>query len=252
LAIRESTLVRFAEHRRAWSGNPALRTCYQRWYGRLRDALPSPELGVRVELGSGPGFAAEFIPDLVLTDIVQAPWHARRAAAEALPFGDGEVGALVLFDVLHHVEEPAAFFAEATRVLRPGGRIVLVEPYISLLSRVIYGFFHPELVDMSVDPLARTTGAGHEDKDPFQSNQALPTLIFCRRHARRFTTMFPQLAVTRVERFAGLSYPATGGFSRRPLLPMPLWRALFAIESILPELVFRLFGFRLFVVIERC
>jgi SAM-dependent methyltransferase len=249
LAVRESTLAHFAQHRRAWQANPALRACYARYYRRLREALPARELGPWVELGSGPGLAAEFIPGLLLTDIVAAPWHEQRAAAEALPFGDGEVGALVLFDVLHHVAEPAAFFAEAARVLRPGGRIVLLEPYISLLSRLIYGLFHPEVVDMSVDPFARA--AGREDKDPFASNQAVPTLIFCQGRGRRFAAMFPQLAVIRLERFAGLSYPATGGFSRSPLLPMPLWRALFALDNLLPRFLFRFFGFRLFVVIER-
>ncbi len=166
LAIRDGTLARFAEHRRAWESNAVLRRCYQSYYERVREALPARELGPWVELGSGPGLAAEFIPDLLLTDIVQAPWHARQAAAEALPFADGELGALVLFDVLHHVADPAGFFAEATRVLRPGGRIVVLEPYISPLSHVIYGRFHPELVDMSVDPLA--PAAGHTDKDPFE------------------------------------------------------------------------------------
>ncbi len=249
-ALRESTLARFAEHRRAWQSNAALRLCYRSYYGRLRDALPPPALGPWVELGSGPGFAAEFIPELLLTDIVQAPWHGRRAAAEALPFADGEVGALVLFDVLHHVAEPAAFFAEAVRVLRPGGRIVLLEPYISPLSRVVYGLFHPELVDMSVDPFAPAGEARPDGKDPFQSNQALPTLIF-RGKAEGLRARFPGLVVTRVERFAGLSYPASGGFSRAPLLPMPLWRALFAVERWLPRFLFRLIGFRLFVVVEK-
>ena len=46
-------------------------------------------LGPRLELGSGPGFAREFIPDLELSDVVRAPWHDREASAEALPFDDG-------------------------------------------------------------------------------------------------------------------------------------------------------------------
>jgi hypothetical protein len=63
--------------------------------------------------------------------------------------------------------------------------------------------------------------------------------------------MFPQLGVVRVERMAGLAYPASGGFSHAPFLPMPLWRGLFALENLLPEIVFRGFGFRVLVVIER-
>jgi SAM-dependent methyltransferase len=250
-AVCENTLLRFETHRRAWDSNRALRAFYRHWYRRLREALPSRDLGEWIEIGSGPGLAREFIPELVLTDIVQAPWHAQRVSAEALPFADGEVGALVLFDVLHHVEAPARFFAEATRVLRPGGRILLLEPYISPLSRLIYWLFHPELVDTSVDPLVIPAREVLEAKDPFHSNQATPTLIFHRGGGRRFAGMFPKLAVARIERLAGLAYPTTGGFSRGPLLPFPLWKALFAIEKLLPEFVFRLLGFRVFVVIER-
>jgi SAM-dependent methyltransferase len=250
-ALRERTLARFGDHRRAWQANPILRTCYGHWYGRLRQALPPRELGPWIEIGSGPGFASEFIPELELTDVVQAPWHARRMSAEALDLEDGSVGALVLFDVLHHVAAPARFFVEAARVLRPGGRILLCEPYISPVSRWVYRRFHPEPVDMSIDPLVAAVQDAEAAKDPFASNQAIPTLIFCGDHRRVFARMFPQFGVVRVERMAGLSYPASGGFSHDPLLPVPLWRALFAFENLLPEVVFRGFGFRVLVVIER-
>ncbi len=249
--MRERTLVRFEEHRRVWQANPTLRASYGHWYGRLRRALPPRELGPWIEIGSGPGFAREFIPELELTDVVKAPWHARQMSAEALDLDDGSVGALVLFDVLHHVAAPARFFHEAVRVLRPGGRIVLCEPYISPVSRWVYGRFHPEPVDMSVDPLVAAVHTPEAARDPFASNQAIPTLIFARDHGRVFARMFPLLDVVRVERMAGLAYPATGGFSHPPFLPVSLWRAWFAFENLLPGSLFHGFGFRVLVVVER-
>jgi len=249
--VRERTLVHFEDHRRAWQSNPALRICYRHWYRQLREAMPSRALGPWIEIGSGPGFARDFISGLVLTDVVQAPWHERRMSAEALPFADGGVGALMLFDVLHHLAVPVVFFAEAVRVLRPGGRIVLCEPYISPISLWVYHRFHPEPVDMSVDPLAAKAEGVDAAKDPFASNQATPTLIFCRDKARKFSRMFPQLKIIRIERLAGLAYPASGGFSRGPLLPMLFWRGLYALENLLPPMAFRLLGFRMLVIIER-
>jgi len=249
--IRERTLSRFEDHRRAWQANPALRACYGYWYGQLREALPPHALGPWIEIGSGPGFARDFIPELELTDVVQAPWHARRMSAEVLSLEDNSVGALLLFDVLHHVATPATFFSEAIRVLRPGGRILLCEPYISPLSRWVYRRFHPEPVDTSVDPWAAVARDAKNAKDPFDSNQATPTLIFCRDKGRIFESMFPQLSVVRVERMAGLAYPASGGFSHAPFLPAPLWRGLFALENLLPEIAFRGLGFRMIVVVER-
>jgi len=246
--VREGVLARFEALRRAWESNQPLRVLYRRWYLLMRDALPAQDLGPWIEIGSGPGFAREFIPELELTDIVKAPWHDRWVSADSLPFADRSVGALMLFDVLHHLAAPAIFFQEAARVLQSGGRIVLCEPYISPVSSVVYRFFHPEPVDMNARPLAEH---GALDKDPFASNQAISTLL-CRRDGQReLAGSFPMLKMVRFERLAGLSYPATGGFSRPPLLPGGLWRALLALEDRLPAAVYRLIGFRLLAVIER-
>ena len=248
---RAQALERFGRHRAAWESNPALRALYADWYGRIAAALPPRALGPRIELGSGPGFAREFIPDLELTDVVGAPWLDRELDADAIAAADGSVGALVLFDVLHHLASPGRFFAEAARVLRPGGRAVLCEPFISPLSYPVYKFLHEEPVDMSVDPLAAEIHrSGATEKDPFDSNQAIPTRLFGR-HRAAFARMFPSLRVVSVERLAGLCYPASGGFSRRPLLPMPVWRPLYHLERWLPTSAFRLIGFRLLAVIER-
>jgi SAM-dependent methyltransferase len=248
---RQRTLERFQQHRRAWERNAPLRALYADWYARIAAALPPRALGRRLELGSGPGFARGFIPDLELSDLVAAPWHDhdREVTAERLPFADGDAGALVLFDVLHHVPRPRLFFDEAARVLRPGGRIVLCEPYVSPLSYPVYKLLHDEPVDLWADPLEGDAAA--PERDPFDSNQAIPTLLFGRRGRAAFEARFPSLAIVSVERLAGLSYPASGGFSRAPLLPLPIWSALHALERRLPAPLYRVIGFRMLVVLQR-
>jgi SAM-dependent methyltransferase len=246
--VRASVLARFENLRHAWRSNQALRVLYQRWYERIRDLLPASTLGPWVEIGSGPGFAAEFIPQMELTDIVKAPWHQRCVSADSLPFADASVGALVMLDVLHHLSAPTKFFQEAVRVLRPGGRVVMCEPYISPVSSLVYRLFHEEPVDMRVNPLAEH---GAQDKDPFESNQAIPTLL-CRPDGQReLGWLFPELKLTHFERLAGLSYPLTGGFSRSPFLPASLWNMLLRLEDQLPAILYRLMGFRLLAVLER-
>lgn len=242
---RQRTLDRFQRHRQAWQQNEALRTLYVRWYRLIRERLPPATLGPWVELGSGPGFAAEVIPEMLLTDVVQAPWHARQVAAEQLPFGDGEVGALVLFDVLHHLARPASFLAEAARVLPRGGRVVMCEPFVSPLSFPLYRFFHEERCDFGVDPYGDPDKGG----DPFDGNQAVPTLLLDRGRDQ-LLARFPAFRLVEFLRLAGPAYPASGGFSRRSL-PGWLWRPLLALEDRLPEVAFRLIGFRLLAVLER-
>ena len=246
--LRAQTLEHFERHRRAWEANRPLRTLNADLYARVARELPPAALGRRIELGSGPGFAREFIPDLELTDVVRAPWHDGEASAEALPYADGSVGALLLFDVLHHVRSPRKFFAEAVRVLAPGGRIVMCEPYISPISYPVYKFLHDEPVDMGADPLALHVADG--ERDPFDSNQGIPTLLFGRKR-QAFTEAFPALSIQRVQYLTGLSFPASGGFSHRPFLPFALWSLWHRLDTSLPSGVMRWMAFRMLVVLEK-
>jgi SAM-dependent methyltransferase len=246
--LRAQTLEHFERHRRAWEANRPLRTLTAELYARVASELPPAALGRRIELGSGPGFARQFIPDLELTDLVRAPWHDAEASAEAMPFTDGSVGALVLFDVLHHVPSPRRFFDESVRVLAPGGRIVMCEPYISPVSYPVYKFLHEEPLDMDADPLALHAADGA--RDPFDSNQGIPTLLFGRRR-QAFTDAFPGLSIRRVEYLSGFSMPASGGFSHRPFLPFTIWSLWHRLDKSLPSVLMRWMAFRMLVVLER-
>jgi ArsR family transcriptional regulator len=53
--------------------------------------------------------------------------EVRQGGLEALPLEDGEIDAATCMLVLHHVPDPSAAFREVRRVLRPGGRLVLID-----------------------------------------------------------------------------------------------------------------------------
>jgi ubiquinone/menaquinone biosynthesis C-methylase UbiE len=47
----------------------------------------------------------------------------RQADAKALPFADGEFGAVMSNSIVHHVPDPRSVLSEAIRVTRPGGLV---------------------------------------------------------------------------------------------------------------------------------
>jgi len=51
----------------------------------------------------------------------------KRGELEKLPLADGSVDIAVLSQALHHAAEPATALAEAVRVLRPGGRLLVLD-----------------------------------------------------------------------------------------------------------------------------
>jgi SAM-dependent methyltransferase len=231
--------------RAAWESRPLLRALYAEWFDRIAGRLSQME-GPTVELGSGIGAFNEFRPETIATDVVATRWTDAVVDAQELPYEDSSVANFVLIDVLHHLPEPGRFFAEAERALRPGGRVVLLDPHCSLISTPLYKVFHFERTDLRVDPFAPEAQSG---TDPFDSNQALTTLIFWR-HLAKFRLRHPGLEVVARERFGLVAYPLSGGFSGRQLVPYRLLGALRVAERLLQPLA-PLAAFRCLVSLER-
>ena len=61
-----------------------------------------------------------FMPAVILTDIIPAPWLDVQADAQRLPFAAASFDNIAMFDVLDHLERPRLFFHEPERVLGPG------------------------------------------------------------------------------------------------------------------------------------
>jgi len=100
----------------------------------------------------------------------------RRGELEGLPIDDRQLDAAIMILVLHHAPDPGAVLAEAGRVVRPGGRLVVCdmlphehEEYKQQMGHVWLGFgedqlrrlfgsagFHDtRVVPLSVDAAAR-------------------------------------------------------------------------------------------------
>src|SRR5262249_19251356 len=73
--------------------------------------------------------------------------EVRRGELEAMPIDDAELDVATLVLVLNHVSDPAAVLAETTRVIRPGGRLLVAdmlphdrEEYRQRMGHVWLGF----------------------------------------------------------------------------------------------------------------
>ena len=228
-----------------WRTKGVLRLVYDDFYNRIASNCRH---GTTIEIGSGIGNLKEKIENVISTDIQFAPWLDCVMDAQRLPFAVESADNIVMVDVLHHVEYVKSFFTEAERVLRPGGRIIMVEPAITWGSTAFYRLLHNEPVRMSADPLA--AGAPDPTRDPYASNQAIPTLI-ATRERERFHRQFPNLQVDHVDWFSLAAYPLTGGFKRWSLVSEAMAKRLLQIERKIEPLIGRVLAFRMLLVIEK-
>jgi SAM-dependent methyltransferase len=231
-------------YRDVWERKPVLRLIYDDFYDRLAAAcLP----GMTIEIGGGIGNLKRRLGDVVATDIQSAPWLDCVADAQRLPFASGAAANIVMVDVLHHLEFPVVFFREAARVLRPGGRVLMVEPAITWGSSLFYRLLHHEPVRTSAQVLI--DGTPDPKRDPYDSNQAIPTLL-ATRDRERFHRLFPQLRITSVEWFALAAYPLSCGFKPWSLISAGIARRMLALERALEPTIGRFAAFRMMLVVE--
>jgi len=230
-----------------WEKKPILREIYRGFHmeiARQLSGLDDPKI---VELGSGIGNIRDVIPGCLRTDLFANPWIDQTENAFALSFENNSVSDLILFDVFHHLQYPGEALREFSRVLRTGGRVIIFEPCVSILGRVVYGLMHPE-------PLG--TGNAIEWNAPQGWNPKAPEYYAAQGNAFRifFSSNFAdQLEGWKVvfkTRLAALSYVASGGYSGPKLYPDALYPLMCGFDRALNHLPY-LFATRLLVVLEK-
>jgi len=234
------------KHRDIWQRKKILRHVYESWYQLIARDLQDGD-GKTLELGAGCGNFKGFYPAAVATDIEYCAWLDMILDAHTIPFCEGSVQNIIMIDVLHHLSNPICFLKEAARVLRRGGRIIMLEPYPSLFSFAVYKKVHPEPFLMDIDYFNRI----EEDiKNSAEANQAIPFLIFYR-HIRKFLNIFEnEFTIIKRKRLSCILYPASGGFDHKAFIPdflVPFFRMC---EFLLIPFS-QLLAFRCYIVLER-
>jgi SAM-dependent methyltransferase len=199
-----------------------LRMVYEEWYQSIANDLPTGS-GQVLEIGSGAGFLPQIIPEVITSELFPVPDIQVVLDACRLPLASASLRAIVMTDVLHHIPEVRRFLAEASRCVRAGGRIVMVEPWHTRWSRWVYTRLHPEPFRPNAEQWEfPATG-------PLSgANGALPWILFDRDRSV-FEAEYPQWRIATIQPCMPFRYLLSGGVSYRGLMPaltFSLWRGI--------------------------
>lgn len=120
-----------------------LTAIYDEWYRKIAAGLPAVD-GVVLELGSGAGHCDRHISNLITSEVFFCNTIRLVADAQRMPFSNQSLRAIVFTNVMHHMPDVCQFFTEASRCLRRGGKILMIEPWVTPWSRFVYTRFHHE------------------------------------------------------------------------------------------------------------
>ena len=231
-------------HRKVWNRKPTLRRIYRSYFRQILHMCS--RYRPIVEIGSGPGMFRECYPEVIATDIGPSEWTSVVCDGCRLPFRDRSIGNVVLIDVFHHLGDPMGMLSGAARALRPGGRIVMLEPWTSALGYLFYRYVHHESADYRID----VERPFPEGKDVLDGNAVLPRVYFdaCRKNEDPLKEI--GLCVRRVQPLSAVNWLLTGGFQSYGVRSRVSATWLDALDAI-----FRPFsswmGLRAFIVIEK-
>ncbi len=136
----------FAAHAEAWDSIRSLHVPESAVEHAIETALADQPLGTLVDIGTGTGRMIELLGPAAaqalgvdrssemlrlarvkLDKAGIADASLRQADMYALPLDDCCADSVIIHQVLHYAQAPAAAIAEAARVLRPGGRLLVVD-----------------------------------------------------------------------------------------------------------------------------
>jgi SAM-dependent methyltransferase len=120
------------------------------WYRELyRDQfknLPDPGALSILEIGSGTSPLKQFYSNIITSDVMDLDYLDLVFDCHEIDkldaIKDSSLDVITLTNVLHHLRSPIAFLNSAAAKLKSGGKVIATEPFLSVLSSVIFKYLH--------------------------------------------------------------------------------------------------------------
>lgn len=106
-----------------------------------------------IEVGSGAGFAKLFIKNrnFKLSDLSKETFlDYKRVDAQSTNFKNNSFNYIIASNMIHHIAFPIKFFKEMNRILKKNGRLIIFEPYCSIICQLATIIMRHEGFDFTI------------------------------------------------------------------------------------------------------
>ncbi len=205
------------------------------WYKNLYKTqfLDIEELSKKkiLEIGSGASALKHFYGHVLTSDILGLDYLDHQIDCQkidrCLAIPDSTLDIITMTNVLHHLQDPIACLKKMSFKLKPGGSVIMAEPYYSYISRLIYKYIHSEPSVFDIErPVIK------DIRGPLSSaNIAIPYMLFFSDKGwdRELLGSY-DFSKNDVKHYSSFSYMATGGMSMKIPIPHFLYKVLFWID----------------------
>jgi glycosyltransferase involved in cell wall biosynthesis len=231
------------------SSKPALQAYLKSIYARVKKDLLID--GEYLELGAGAGISKDFLGEYKIhrTEYMETQDSDIQGDvdAHALPFKNEAFDGVFLFDTFHHFKTPLVALDECIRVTKPGGVIILIEPYVSYLSYPVYKIFHFEQTTWSY----KFKLSEDVKKAPENGDQGISKALTRILKKSKYREEDLKISGWKASLLTPFSFFLTGGTSSPINIPVGVIKLFIEFEKFLPKFILKLIAARICIVIYK-
>ena len=242
---------RFIVHKKNLENKTILKSCYIDFYNKLLSIEKKYSIkkknDIRIELGSGVGFFKKYDNNIITSDVIKNKFTDKIINANKIPYKNNSIKTIFAILCFHHFKDPYKFLKDLEIKLKPGGLCILIEPYYSILAKIIYKNIHKdEYFDSNEKINLRIKNKTAMEK----ANQALSYIYFIK-NKKKFSNDFRKLKIIEIYVFNNyLRFLISGGLNFKQLLPNFFNFFIILIEKLISPLK-KIFGIHYLIVIKK-
>jgi SAM-dependent methyltransferase len=224
-----------------------IKLVYKNYYLLIKNNLLKKKNYHILEIGSGGGNIKKVIPECITSDQFRNKNIDSIENIYKIKFNNNSLSNIILIDVFHHLEYPLVALNEIDRVLIKHGRLIMIEPAMGLIPRIIYKIFHYEPNGFNIKINKRKKLPINFNFNKYFASQSFPWRIFFLNELK----LKKKFNINKVTLFSDFAFLLSGGYSYRSFYPEKLYPVIKYIDKFLSIISLRIFSSRMLVVIKK-
>jgi len=235
------------KNRKIYQNKKLIKIIYNNYYKKVKKNIHTSNNKKILELGSGGGNIKKVIKECITSDQFKNENIDRIENIYKINFKKNSISNIILIDVFHHLQFPSLALKEIHRVLIKNGRIIMVEPAMGLIPRIVYKIFHYEPNGFNLKIKWNNIPKKIPLSNQYFAAQSIPWRAFFLKELN----LKSKYSIKLIEPFSDFAFLLSGGYSYKALYPKILYSLIKLIDKILTSISIRIFSARMLIVLEK-
>jgi len=220
---------------------------YENFYTLIKNNLSSIN-GKILEIGSNDSGIKKIIKNCITSNYYLNNKIDTKLNVYKLKIKNNSISNVIMIDVFHHLRYPRFALNQINKKLKKNGKIIMIEPAMGLIPRIIYHFFHREPNGLNFNiKWNKIPKNNFFLKNNYFAVQSLSWRAFYRKELK----LPNNLTIDKVKPFSDFAWIASGGYSFPSFYPAFFYKFFTKIDAVLTILSEELFSAKMLIVLKK-